>query len=522
MFRNLLKNTNKKTVVFSAVLFVVFSVLIYLFPFSGDDWAWGSQIGLDRLANNFDNYNGRYAGNLLVLALTRSKALKIIVISVSLVCVCLFPKLFSKSKSFVPYVFGLLLFLLIPRQIFMQSIVWTSGYSNYVPPIILILLYFIIIKDIFEAQPPKYHWSFPILVGVIGFISSLFMENVTLYNVAVSALIITFAFFKFKKFYVTHIIHFLGSVLGAFLMFSNSAYSTIASGDDGYRSIALDDGLMETIIKQTDVIFKHFFRNNFILLLILSLLCLMIYFLYSKKSNNKKLKIVGLFVVLLNLFSCFIIFIKSEFVSRIFNMDATNSSTLTTLVCALVAIIYFVSALLTVIICVTSSSEKFKILLLLISVPILIAPLAVVKPVGPRCFSSPYLMLIAACVLIFVYIENSYKMTYKVKMCVSGALMVCCTAIFIFLFSIYSVIHTYDVKRNDYVKKQIEEGYDTVKVCKLPYSSYVWVENPAKAPWDYRYKLFYGIDEDIEFECLGFSQFDKWAVEFDKNGNIDK
>lgn len=57
MFRNLLKNTNKKTVAFSATLFVVFSVLIYLFPFSEDDWAWGSQIGLDRLANNFDNYN---------------------------------------------------------------------------------------------------------------------------------------------------------------------------------------------------------------------------------------------------------------------------------------------------------------------------------------------------------------------------------------------------------------------------------------------------------------------------------
>ena len=106
-------------------------------------------------------------------------------------------------------------------------------------------------------------------------------------------------------------------------------------------------------------------------------------------------------------------------------------------------------------------------------------------------------------------------MTYEVKICVLGSLMTCCMAIFIFLFSIYSVIHTYDVKRNDYVKKQIEAGYDTVKVCKLPYSSYVWVENPSKAPWDYRYKLFYGINEDVEFEYLNFSQFDKWAVEFD-------
>ena len=41
-----------------AICFGVVAVLCYLFPYTGDDWAWGSQIGIDRLNQWFENYNG--------------------------------------------------------------------------------------------------------------------------------------------------------------------------------------------------------------------------------------------------------------------------------------------------------------------------------------------------------------------------------------------------------------------------------------------------------------------------------
>ena len=59
--------------------FFLVILLCYFFPYSGDDWAWGTQIGIDRLSTWFDNYNGRYAGNLLILILSRSKIIRIIV-----------------------------------------------------------------------------------------------------------------------------------------------------------------------------------------------------------------------------------------------------------------------------------------------------------------------------------------------------------------------------------------------------------------------------------------------------------
>jgi hypothetical protein len=86
----------------------------------------------------------------------------------------------------------------------------------------------------------------------------------------------------------------------------------------------------------------------------------------------------------------------------------------------------------------------------------------------------------------------------------------------IFMLVIYVPIHSYDVKRNEYAVKQAEAGYETVTLCKLPHKAYVWTGDPDKKPWNTRYKLFYGLDQNITFEFLDCKEFDKWASEFDK------
>ena len=67
---------------FYLFIFIAFFVLCLLFPYTGDDWAWGTKIGINRLNNWFANYNGRYAGNLLVLLITKSKIIRSIIESI--------------------------------------------------------------------------------------------------------------------------------------------------------------------------------------------------------------------------------------------------------------------------------------------------------------------------------------------------------------------------------------------------------------------------------------------------------
>ena len=280
---------SKKDLVFSVLLLAAFSGLFYLFPYTGDDWAWGSQLGLERLATWFDNYNGRYFGNLLVLVLTRCKWVNVLLTAVSMVCFCLFPKMFVKTEKFLPYALGTLFFFLIPRSMWAQVLVWTSGFSNYVPPILLVFLYLILVQNIFDPEQPEYGKGMVAVAPVIGFSAALYMENVTLYNLVVAAAVLLIAYVRFRKAYGMHLAYAVGSIAGAVLMFTNSAYGTIAQGGDEYRSSALDEGLITTIVNNISKIVRSLFLENMAAWGILSVLCLICYVMHWRAGGVKKI-----------------------------------------------------------------------------------------------------------------------------------------------------------------------------------------------------------------------------------------
>ena len=55
-------------------------------------------------------------------------------------------------------------------------------------------------------------------------------------------------------------------------------------------------------------------------------------------------------------------------------------------------------------------------------------------------------------------------------------------------------------KTNVVVKS--DNGEKTVVICELPNSSYLWTSEPKKEPWAKRYKLFYGLKEDVNFRFV--------------------
>lgn len=89
------------------LLFVALTALACFFPMQGDDWAWGSHIGLERLSNSFRNYNGRYLGNLLILALSRSHFLNAVAFALILTLLIYLmqkagTRLFRSTCLFIP------------------------------------------------------------------------------------------------------------------------------------------------------------------------------------------------------------------------------------------------------------------------------------------------------------------------------------------------------------------------------------------------------------------------------------
>lgn len=506
---------NKKSLYTGMVLFALFALLAYQFPYSGDDWAWGSSIGTGRLENLFRGYNGRYAGNLLVLLLTRCKLLQVLFVAGSMLLLSFAAKWFTRSSGLVTVLFSACLLLLVPKQIFVQSLSWTSGYSNYVPPILLIIIYFLMIKNIFEDGKLIYPKAYPWISFVMGFVGALFMENLTLYSIAVSFLIIAYVRFKFRKFFAVHMAHFAGCISGAVLMFTNSAYFSIANNTDSYRSTALSKGVLKTVASHCQVIYEQFFTNNLPMLLVISVLCSIATILYVRSSKDVRKCRISWGALAVNMVCLGILYAKQEFAYWVVAVGNPHSSNLTLLVMVLVAFLYCVGVLLTVWLCVEDRKYLLKLTLLLVSVPLVIAPLLVVNPIGPRCFFPPYALLIVFCATLLQYILETSGAGVNASKGILVSSAAVGAAMFVFFMSIYGTIHSYDVKREAYVQKQVEQGYEEITVCKLPYTSYVWYGDPTTEPWGERFKLFYGLEKETELTFLTYSEFNKWAEEFD-------
>lgn len=513
------KIADKKVIGVAAVLLLMFVVLAYCFPYSGDDWAWGSSIGTTRLKNLFRNYNGRYAGNLLVMVLTRVKLLQVVSVAGSLLFLSFAAKLFNRSARISVVIFSACLFLLIPKQIFVQSLAWTAGFTNYVPPILLCILYMVLVRNIFDEEKPVYNRFLPCATFLMAFIGALFMENLTLYSIAMSFLVIAFVWLRFRKFYVAHVAHFAGTLAGAVMMFTNGAYFNIANNTDTYRSTALTKGLLKTVSSHCKVISEQFFIYNFPILLVISILCVILTVLHMKNCKDYRRTHASWVAVFINILCLGILYSKDGFGYWVMAVGNPRSDDYTLVSMVLAAFMYCFAVLMTVLLCVTDKMMMWKLLFLLVSVPIVIAPLVLVNPIGPRNFFPPYALLVVFCGTLLHYIQEKFGASANADLGISVSMAAVCASLFLFLVSIYGTIHSYDAKREEYVQKQMELGYDEITVCKLPYTSYVWYGDPTSEPWGERFKLFNGLDKETKLICLSYSEFNKWAAEFDSKNS---
>lgn len=498
------KKKNTGFIIISIIAIIGFAALSFFFPYSLDDWAWGGPLGIERFESWFEAYNGRYLGNLLILLLTRSNVIRIIIMALSFYWACFLCCSYSKSKKLSVLLFALVTFFIMPKDIFIQTVSWASGYSNYFPPILMTVTYFCIIQNIFETKKPYYLKITPVITVLLGFAGALFMENVTIFSVVISVIIIIFAAVKFRKVYITHIAYFIGSAAGAVVMFTNSAYGLIASGEDSYRQTGMSNGSMfDTIKGNFQLIYENLFIDNVVIFAVLSLLSIIL-FIFASKNLKTRAKVCSLICIAANVLSLAVLIIK-----KITSINAETAADKPRLLIILfftaVSGIYFIS-LAGIILISADKKLREKTALILISVPVVVAPLAVVNPVRARCFLPPYLLFMVLAVILFDYLIRSKKeeKTAAAKgLCALFAVIT--IGISAFYFSIYIPNYICDKERNEYLIEQ-SKVTDQVTLPRLPYDEYVYGDAEL-AMWNYRYKKYLGVDTDIKLDFVDYEEY---------------
>lgn len=486
---------------FYLLLFLIFMLLCCFFPYSGDDWAWGTRIGLDRLSNWFDNYNGRYAGNLLVLVLTRYRAIRVIVETVSFALIVKYIYKIVNEKNKTNILISIILLLLMPVTILRQTVTWASGFANYVLPILLIL--FIIYKNIKLLDDKKEFNDKKIIklifYFIIGFVGSLFIENITLYNLFLIIIILVYEKTKFKKCSIANIIYFIGSLFGSIMMFSNSAYLTIFNNSDGYRTITKDNIIISSIKTFVSTLSDYIFIDNVVVEILLSFFIVVLITKYkSKNKNSNKTKSIVLnsclFFTILYVFN--ILYISLPLNDHIFDGKIKMIFN-----CA-ISLLMVVSLIATSIICIENKYKSHKILFYIGSLIVFNLPLLIITPVGPRLFLTTYVFYILIILEILDYI-------YKNKLsCIHSLLRIIVLIGFSYLIIIYYSIYRVDVIQVEYIEKYKNDS-SVLYLPALPHSEYIHCTNKETGVFGERYKLFHGINQNITIKFLDYRDWKK-------------
>lgn len=498
------ENNKKLYILFFAVMFVFFFAIAYMIPFTGDDWAWGAEIGLERLRNHFRNYNGRYLGNLIVIALTRSRLLRAFVMSAVFSGSVYFLNRTVGNNSVTTLLAALICFFAMPSTVLRQTVAWTSGFSNYVVPTFLIILYFFIIRDIAEGSP-SFKWGTAVGTFFVGICACLFMENLTIYLVAVDVLIIILTHRLFGKVYTPVLTHLVGSVIGCAVMFTNSAYIGIFKSNDSYRTIGTDsDGFFGRMRDNLFfVIRKKLVLNNVYLNIIILAVCVALAVLFFKKNKNRPPKSKAAVISSLSVIALYTAYSVFRAVYQAKRRDPLALEIITS-----IFLLLFLSALiLLAIVCVENIGVKTRLVFYIAGIVIVTAPLFIVTPLSSRCFYCQYMFFVLyVCeALGYVIKERNVKVKPIVVRSVLGAACVACAA---FYLVIYTSVYSADLKKSAYIRQQIAEKKQVVIIPDLPHKDYLCMTVPHKGTiWIDRYKVYCGIDRNAE---LKFISYDEW------------
>lgn len=472
-------------------------LLAFFVPYVHDDWDWGSSGGAERFLTFFKEYNGRYAGNLLVLALTRSVLLKTLVIGG-----VLFATFMLLGGETYLAIISALLFFLMPQAMAEQSIGWVSAFCNYGTGALVLL---VLINRIFlclreEQKNTRYAHLVYALYGVAG---ALLVENITIALCMLSFIACIYTKAKFRHVDGSLLCFFVGSTIGAVLMFLNGAYAKVAGNQDFYRTtiFGISSGWSKVFYQVRWIYHDYHLRflvdENAPLLFVLAIIVDM-----SIRRSYTSMTVAHRWVsksILLILFAY-----PAYLMVRARYPEWEPFLSYTLLVQDWMGSLCLIVIFLLPFVLPVDRVHKLRMGVILLAIASLSAPLFFVSPIGARCF-YPMLVLEVAFVLeIMRASELDHQCRHFALPVVAVAGVLC-----FFWLSLYGRNAMISKERVEFIRQELAQGEKTIRYPELPYPTYDWASTPDHFSHVW-FRNFYDLPSDVVLEPI---PYDDWYKE---------
>ena len=461
-------------------IFLISFLLFLLFPYTGDDLSWKFNTLSLSLIKQFSqdlSLNGRYMGNIFSVILAQSIIIKSLLSSIVVTSIIFIIHKFIKVK----YIYIILLLLLMPLDIFKESIVWMSGFANYVISTLFLLIFFIL----FQKNWSKKKFSCLSLISfIIILLSSLFIENVTIFLLLYMLVANIIYYIKHKQININLVISLIGAIIGFLIMFLHPTYLNIFRGNDGYRNIKDNDGLINRIIGNYALVFKKYIIEYS------SIIFIFIMYTIKKNYKDNKNRITNIY------FKYSYIYLPYTLILRLTALESKISYLIyLNIILSVLFIIGFIFLLYKL------YKQDKNVINILIAIIGLIAPLFIVTPVGPRNMFMIYILEIILAVIIY----NNSKIKYLDKY--NKYVIYIVIAILFYYINIYSAISYYYYKRSNYINN-INVCQNELILYKMPLGEYLHSPETLYSN-NYYLKNKYHISENTIITYIDYADFMK-------------
>lgn len=506
-----MKKTGYKTALSFWILCLFFSVF-YLWiaanvPYTGDDWDWGLDIGLQHLLTA--DINSRYAGNFLVVVMTRSPLAKTLLMGAAFTALPLVLALAAEdaglekpsARTAVMYLAANILLLSMNRQIWQQTYGWVSGFANYGFSALLAALCILAALPLFRQVPPRFSrcpalWA---VMFAMGLVIQLFLENLAVFMVLFAAGLCVICRIRLRKTDGRYIALLLGCLAGLALMFSSSIYpalfSTGSTLENG-RTLTFEAGTgpVGTLVSCLNVFCRdlcpEIWENNTVICCGISLLLSLLWL-----KRNGPMTFIQVLSLAVNMICIgyFIVFSHLEYGKYLLIRYAPVDFWET-----LANLGFFLSVTVqTVLLYRQRRWHMWKLLLIWLSAPGVILPLSAATVEGSRFYLTSSLFLIFFALLLLEDLLQDLnpaglRAVLAVGLC--AALCLC-----LYYFFIYLDIAACTRQRMELFELARSGAVQELELPAYPYLSrdYVWWGEPGNDQRTVWFKEFFRIPQEI-------------------------
>ncbi len=480
-------------------MFVLFAYIAWCSPLVSDDlqFAGYGYTSIKEYIHFSLNYgNGRFLGNLFSGILSGNRILFSCFNGFSMALIAVMIPKVAESENNLSYLLSSLLLILCSSEMFSQVYAWTSGFSNYIPPIALALTIACIIINYNKlSTPPRKKSPIKKIIAVlycavIGYSMQLFTEHCTVLFLLLSVAFVIHSFTKKDGKRFLSVVLFLSTFAGAATMFLiPKFFGNESQTSEGYRRILLGNpyALIFNILDIGRTLISSWFA-----IICLTTVVLIVFHNNKDKISIKKYNILKSLFLLFALLSVFgQLLFKQQFygiaVSLIWILFAG-------------CMICYFALLFAILFSCGKKAVNTQIIVCFLSVIVVIGMLSCVKPFFERCLFLPYVLIAIAIICLLeknVFSTDSNKIFAKAAFSCASISLAVLFGLFIIMFSEIKLL---SAAQDKYIRTQMTSQTKEIEIFDIPYNYVKNYEN-GWAHERYYYNNEWGDVEFIFIDC---------------------